>query len=506
MELVLLAARLLLSGVFLVAGVAKLADRRGSVQAMRDFGVPASYAPVFGTMLPIGEIAVAIALIPTATARLGALGALALLLAFVAGIGYNLARGNRPDCHCFGQIHSEPAGWSTLIRNGVLSLIASFILVQGWDDSGASAHSWIGDLSALQGVLLIGAFVSITLLAIEGWALVQLLQQNGRMLIRLEALESAIETGHPLAPAPAASTRPAAGLPLGAKAPSFDLPDVQGERVALETLTSSGKPVLLIFSDPGCGPCNALLPEIGRWQSQHEKAMTIALVTRGEAEANRAKGDEHGISRVLIQDNREVAQAYQVSGTPAAVQIWPSGTIGSPLALGADAIRNLVTGMAQSPGRTLALPNGQKNEVAGASAHAKSLFDAPVPDLKVTTLEGEDMSLTSLAGEPTVLLFWNPGCGYCARMLDDLKAAETNPATGSPRIVLVSTGDPDRNRAMGVRSTILLDQGFSVARTFGATGTPSAVLIDAQGRVTSSVAVGAPAVLAMVAGPVAAGV
>ena len=36
--------------------------------------------------------------------------ALALLLAFVGGIVVNLARGTTPDCHCFGQLHSEPAG------------------------------------------------------------------------------------------------------------------------------------------------------------------------------------------------------------------------------------------------------------------------------------------------------------------------------------------------------------------------------------------------------------
>jgi hypothetical protein len=48
---------------------------------------------------------------------------------------------------------------------------------------------------------------------------------------------------------------------------------------------------------------------------------------------------------------------------------------------------------------------------------------------------------------------------------------------------------------MGLRSTVVLDQQFSVGRAFGAGGTPSAVLVDAEGRVASEVAVGAPAVL-----------
>jgi len=40
-----------------------------------------------------------------------------------------------------------------------------------------------------------------------------------------------------------------------------------------------------------------------------------------------------------------------------------------------------------------------------------------------------------------------------------------------------------------------LDQQFSVGRAFGASGTPSGVLVDAKGKIASGVAVGAPAVL-----------
>jgi uncharacterized membrane protein YphA (DoxX/SURF4 family) len=55
----LLAARLLLAVVFGVAGLAKLADRSGSRQAVIDFGVPPSLATPFATLLPMAELAVA---------------------------------------------------------------------------------------------------------------------------------------------------------------------------------------------------------------------------------------------------------------------------------------------------------------------------------------------------------------------------------------------------------------------------------------------------------------
>src|SRR5918997_3586323 len=131
MDTVVLLARLLLAAVFVVAGIAKLADREGSRQAVADFGVPAVLASPLGILLPLAELAVAIALIPTATALWGAIGALALLLLFVVGIGANLARGHRPDCRCFGQLHSAPAGWSTLARNGVLAAVAGFLVLRG---------------------------------------------------------------------------------------------------------------------------------------------------------------------------------------------------------------------------------------------------------------------------------------------------------------------------------------------------------------------------------------
>src|SRR5947209_15440906 len=108
MALVLLIVRLLLAAVFLVAGLAKMADLAGSRQALRDFGVPARLADPFGLLLPLAELAVAVALLPTISAWWGALGALVLLLLFVVGIGYNLVRGRHPECHCFGQLPSAP--------------------------------------------------------------------------------------------------------------------------------------------------------------------------------------------------------------------------------------------------------------------------------------------------------------------------------------------------------------------------------------------------------------
>src|ERR671912_1415681 len=165
MDAALLIARLVLAAVFTIAGVAKLADLKGSRQAIIDFGVPSAIAAPLGLLLPLAELTVAATLLPASTAWWGALGALALLSLFVVGITYNLARGRTPNCHCFGQLHSAPAGWKTLVRNGVLAVLAAFLVWQGWEGNvGPSAVAWIGTLSTFQCLVLLGFVAMLGLL------------------------------------------------------------------------------------------------------------------------------------------------------------------------------------------------------------------------------------------------------------------------------------------------------------------------------------------------------
>jgi uncharacterized membrane protein YphA (DoxX/SURF4 family) len=196
MDAALLIARLVLAGVFTLAGVAKLSDLKGSRQAIRDFGVPSAIAAPLGLVLPLAELGVAAILLPASTAWWGALGALGLLSVFVVGISINLARGRTPECHCFGQLHSAPAGWKTLARNGALAAVAGFVLWKGYDGgAGPSALSWLGALSTAQLLGLLGGVLVLALLAGQWWFLVHLLRQNGRLLVRLEALETNLNSG-----------------------------------------------------------------------------------------------------------------------------------------------------------------------------------------------------------------------------------------------------------------------------------------------------------------------
>jgi thiol-disulfide isomerase/thioredoxin len=511
----LLVARLLLALVLGVAGVAKLADRAGSRKAVVDFGVPAALAAPLAVLLPFVELAVAVALLPTATAWWGASGALALLLLFVVGITYNLSRGRKPDCHCFGQLHSAPAGWKTLARNGVLAAVAGFVVWQGWNGNvGPSSVGWIGTLSTVQLLALAGAVVGLGLLAGQWWFLLHLLKQNGRLLVRIEALEAGRASGDAFQPSPngAHQAHPPEGLPVGSEAPNFNLDGLHGEKLTLGSVRSSGKPVVLLFTDPNCGPCNALLPEIGSWQEEHQDKFTIVLVSRGDLGENRAKAEEHGLRNVLLQEDWGVSEAYKGGGTPSAVLVRPDGTIGSPVAGGAEAIRTLVTQVVEAPTRVPLLPGapapasadgvqGQpcpkcgKVHAAAPTVPAALEIGEPAPEVKLSDVRGNTVELKAFRGQETLVLFWNPGCGFCQQMLPDIKEWEQNMPEGAPKLLFVSAGTEEANREMGLSSTVVLDQQFAVGRTFGASGTPSAVLVDAEGKVASEVAVGAPAVM-----------
>jgi len=349
MEILLLVARALLAIVFLVAGSAKLLDLRGSQQALRAFGFPHILANPLGILLPLAEISIACLLLPAISAWWASLGAFVLLVIFLVFMSIALARGEKPHCGCFGQLSTEPISSTTLVRNGVLAIIAGSIVFQDPPSAGPSMIHWIAGMTYMQ---LISSLITALLLGtvcVEGWFLVHLLKQHGRLLIRIEDLEKRLAPSKAEQDFVQPGTIGGFGLPIGRIAPSFQLRDIDDKATSLQELQHAEKPIMLIFIDPDCGPCSSLLPEIGDWQRDYADRVTIALISRGSVTANRLKASEHGIAHLLVQNDFEVAQTYRVQYTPSAVVVRPNGIIGSPLVTGADAIRELIDNIAAVP-------------------------------------------------------------------------------------------------------------------------------------------------------------
>lgn len=470
-----------------MAGIAKLADPTGFRNSATQFGLPPKATVWLGIVLPTLELVIAALLLPVVTAWWAALTALGLLFIFLIAIATSMARGRRPDCHCFGQIYSEPISWRTFTLDCALMGIAGLVVWHGPQNVGPSALVWITVLSTGQAVSLGFGAIAIAAVAIQSLFLVQLFGQHGRLLLRLDALEEAFAE-HGLPVPVSHEVLPQEGLPVGALAPVFKLSNLIGAKVTLESLLAAGHPVLLIFSDPNCGPCSALVPDFNRWHAQYKDALTLAILSRASPEENRSKFGTGGLI-VLLQEEREVATAYLAFGTPAAVVVHPDGTIGSGLVSGADAIRRLV---ARTVGSPVALPSRLTAPLSAAPKPGN-----PAPNLEFSDLEDRPVRLYDYRNRNVVLLFWNPTCSFCSELLPRLRAWEAVSTADAPELLVISVGTVDLNREMHLRSRVVLDPGFRAGRAFGVNGTPAAVLIGANGKIMSPPVVGASSVLAL---------
>jgi peroxiredoxin/uncharacterized membrane protein YphA (DoxX/SURF4 family) len=347
MDAALLIARLVLAAIFLVAGLAKLADRAGSSQGILNFGLPPAVARPLAIILPLAEVAIGVVLLPAASAWWGSVGSLVLLSAVTAGIGLNLAHHRKPDCHCFGQLHSEPVGWQMLARSVVLTIVAGVLVFHPPGNAGPSPEAlltWFEELTVRDRVeLLLAAFV-FGLLAYVLLFMRNLRRQQEYLAQQLGALEAKVavmrlvETASPDLP-----SRPSTGMLMGSPAPPFQLAGLDAEIISLDALLADGKPALLAFVDLNCGSCVPLLPHVSRWQREHASELTVVVISRGSPEENRARAKEHDLTQVLVQLDGEVTEAYQAHRSPSAVLVMPDGLLGSPLAQGEDQIRALVT-------------------------------------------------------------------------------------------------------------------------------------------------------------------
>ena len=497
MDGILLVSRLTLSVVFVIAGILKLSDLPGSRKAMKDFGIPVTLSGHLGTLLPLIELLIGLTLIPHTTAWWSAVAALFLICAFITAVSVNLALDRRPQCHCFGQLHSTPIGWTTLMRNAVLLALAAIVAWYGYNNPGPSVWAATQRFTVEQTFALMLAVTLLGAVATAAWLLVQVLRQNGRLLLRVEAIEKRLKGSIPTTEE-LGESHP--GLPLTALAPTFALPMASnGTMMSLQQLLRDRLPVMLVFISPICGPCKTLLPDIARWQREYSSSLTVALISQGTQKANQAKVVKFGLTNVLLQQANEVAEAYQCYGTPGAVLVHPDGTIGSPVKMGGGAIKELFRRSINAPLSKDEGSNGSTNGEPDPMRLQPSLkIGDPAPPLRLRDVRGRDFSLDDWKGHSGVLLFWNPRCGYCTQMLPSLKAVENHSFKDGSRILIVSTGTVEENNAMGLRSPIVLDPDFAAGHTYNVPGTPSAVLIDVENRIASGVAVGATAVLDLI--------
>ena len=480
MEELLLIVRIVLAGIFGVAGVAKLYDLSGSKKAVMGFGVPEVLAKPIGVLLPLAEIAIAILLIPIQTSWFGAISGALLLGAFCIGMIVQMIQGNAPDCHCFGQVHSEPVSPKSLIRNLIFALMAFFLVANGRENQGLNLFNTTNSFASESPMQLIIGIVLVGLLVAVVYFLKRISEQQMQIMRRIEILEFTANDGTKEVEREDL-TSPESGLPIGAPAPEFALPDVNDKQVSLGDLLKPGKPLIAFFVSPTCNPCGALLPEIEQWQQDYKEKLNFVFVSSGKAGENLDKLAGTTLKQILLQKDREVAELFEAQWTPTAVLINANGKIGSKVAAGDKAIRELF--------EKIAAEDSEESLMFVNNTAANGLGNE-IPEFELSDLSGNTVTTKDVVGSETLVAYWSTGCGYCTQMLEEFREWDKTKGKDEPNLLIISSGDVEKNKELEFESPIILDEKHEIAEKFGMNGTPSAVLVGKNGKIISEVAIG----------------
>jgi peroxiredoxin len=137
------------------------------------------------------------------------------------------------------------------------------------------------------------------------------------------------------------------GLKAGATAPEFTLARLDGGELSLADLR--GERVLLVFSDPDCGPCDELAP---RLQQLHvtRPDLQVVVISRRDADATRAKEKSLGLTHpIVLQKQWEISLKYGMFATPIGYLIDEEGAVLKDVAVGVEPILALADAPRPAP-------------------------------------------------------------------------------------------------------------------------------------------------------------
>lgn len=336
----------------------------------------------------------------------------------------------------------------------------------------------------------------LTLLSL--WTLLyQLVRQQGRILLRLERLDERLP---PAGNAPGAPDGPQMlppGISLGDTFPSFRLPDVGGEMVALEDLR--GKRVVLVHWGTQCGFCDQIATELAGLEDGLRKRNTeLLLMSSGEVEQNRRYAAEHGLRfRTLLQPPGEPIEAFRMLGTPVAYLLDEQGKVAAPLAIGAHEVPALVREAATGRKRLASQRPLSESKIERDGLKAGT----PAPEFELPTLDGHPLSLSEYRGRRLLLVFSDPHCGPCDALSPELAGLHREEPDDGLALLMVSRGEPEENRRKvaqyGLDFPLVIQPGWKVSKQYGIFATPVAFLIDRDGVIERDVANGKGEILAL---------
>jgi peroxiredoxin len=338
------------------------------------------------------------------------------------------------------------------------------------------------------GEAVLWALLGVALLGLVALAVVvyQLLRQHGRLLIRLEQIESRA------AGAPAPQRPQVPGRPLGSEVEAFELPDLAGDLVSLSDFR--GKQILLVHWSPTCGFCQQIAGDLAALEKPLRARNTeLVFLSYGDAEANREVAEEHRLTAsILLQEPGKPHPVFGNHGTPVAYLLDEEGRISSGLAVGAIDVPDLARSAAGGRKRL-----GSERPLGESRIERDGLkAGTQAPPFELEDVRGSRVRLEDFRGRRLMLVFSDPECGPCNALLPDLARLQDETS-----IVMVTRGDRAANRAKveehGLEFPVVLQKGWTLSKDYGIFATPVAFLIDEEGVLAKDVARGRDAIVAL---------
>jgi peroxiredoxin len=116
-----------------------------------------------------------------------------------------------------------------------------------------------------------------------------------------------------------------------------------------------------------------------------------------------------------------------------------------------------------------------------------------VPPFELSDLSGQKVTQDVLQGQQTVLVNWSPHCGFCGQIAPEIAKLQPKLRKRGFQTVFISIGSADEMRdqldEFGMDIPVYLQESHE-AEIFYGMGTPTAYLIDAEGKTASELAFG----------------
>ena len=321
------------------------------------------------------------------------------------------------------------------------------------------------------------------------WAIYQLFVQNGRLLLRVEALENQlIEEG--LLPAP---PEPGfEGLPARTLLNDFCLTSLSGGTMTLYEWR--GQRVVLLFVNPQCSFSCDLLAELSGLPEPLSDPAPIVIST-GDRGENRRMLEKHPVPYpVLLQEGTELSSLYRLRVTPSGYLVDAQGaTVGAARAGGESLLRSLR--ITRGSGR----PLGMRSKPLTESRLNRDGLKAgtPAPDFTLPKLDGGELSLSDFRGRRVLLVFSDPDCRPCMQLAPRLE--QIHRSSRDLHVLMVSRGSAEDNRAkvaeLELSFPLVLQRHWEISKLYAMFATPIGHLIDENGIIISDVAAGGDPIL-----------